>query len=48
MFFFARLQKGGRITIPRVEAEVLGVEPGSVLNVGLLTEKPTKNSLTQK
>ena len=42
--FFARLQRGGRITVPRVEAEVLGVKAGSVLKVELLAEKPAKNS----
>jgi hypothetical protein len=42
--FFARLQKGGRITAPHVEVQVLGVKAGSVLNVGLLAEKTAKNS----
>ncbi|MDH5437598.1 MAG: hypothetical protein OEX76_01710 [Candidatus Bathyarchaeota archaeon] len=42
--FFARLQKGGRITVPRVEAEVLAVKAGSVLKAGLLAEKTNKNS----
>ena len=46
--FFARLQKGGRITVPRVEAEILEVKPGTVLKVGLLVEKTNKKQSNLK
>jgi len=38
--FFARLQKEGRVKVPLLEA--IKLQPRSILNVGLLAEKPRK------
>lgn len=37
--FFARLQKGGRITVPTRVAIFLELKPGDAMEVGLLAEK---------
>jgi bifunctional DNA-binding transcriptional regulator/antitoxin component of YhaV-PrlF toxin-antitoxin module len=40
--FFARLQKGGRITVPLRVAVFLELKLGDVLEVGILAEKPAE------
>jgi len=38
--FYARVLKGGRITIPKLVVELLGIEPGDVVYVTLYSDKP--------
>ena len=40
--FYARVLEGGRITIPKLVAELLEVEAGDVVYVTLYAEKPAE------